>query len=90
MMPSNPFGLINPFFRGAAEAAFGVLFFGGFCTEEQIDIVKEAVSRFRESEIDQSSLPQHEKDIFKQQWRQWLESYAHGFKESLKQQGRLK
>lgn len=72
MMPSNPFGLINPFFRGAAEAAFGVLLFGGFCPEEQIDIVKEAVSRFRESEIDQSSLPQREKEILKQQWRQWL------------------
>lgn len=72
MMPSNPFGLINPFFRGAAEAAFGVLLFGGFCSEEQIDIVKEAVSRFRESEIDQSSLPQREKEILKQQWKQWL------------------
>lgn len=52
--------------------------------------MKEAVSRFRESEIDQSSLPQHEKEILKQQWKQWIESYAHGFKESLKQQGRLK
>lgn len=72
MMPSNPFSLINPFFRGAAEAAFGVLLFGGFCTEEQIDIVKEAVSRFRESEIDQSSLPQREKEILEQQWKLWL------------------
>lgn len=72
MMPSNPFGLINPFFRGAAEAAFGVLLFGVFCAEEQIDIVKEAVSRFRESEIDQSSLPQHEKEILEQQWKLWL------------------
>lgn len=89
-MSGKPVSLISPYFRGAAEAAFGVFLFGGFYTEEQIDMVKAAVSRFRESEIDQSSLPQQEKEGLKQQWKQWLELYVRGFKDLLKQQGRLK
>lgn len=88
-MQSNPTNIFGPYIKGAAEAAFGVFLFGGFYTEQQIEMVKEAISRFKESEIDQSLLPQQEKESIKRQWKQWLDAYVDGFKGELKRQGRL-
>lgn len=85
----NPLNNLDAFYQGSVQAAFSVFLFGGYYTEQQIDIVKEAVSRYRESEIEQSALPLSDKEELKQEWKTWLDTFTQGFKEELKRQGRL-
>ena len=42
-----------------------------------------------EAEIDHSSLTHTEKENQKRQWKQWIDATTHGFKDKLKEEGRL-
>lgn len=83
---NNPFG---PYFAGAFRAALASCFIRGKISEQQIDFVKETISRFRESEIDQSAFPDSTKKEIKSQWKQWLDATAHGIKDELRAEGKL-
>ena len=55
----------------------------------QIDQVKECAKKLKEAEIDHSKLTSAEKENQKQQWKQWIDSTAKGFKDKLKEMGRM-
>lgn len=81
---NNSFG---PYCAGAFRATITSCFIGGKIPEQQIDFVKETLSRFRETEIDQSSNTEKEEMEF--QWKQWLDATTHGIKDELRAEGKL-
>ena len=83
---NNPFGA---YFEGAFRAAIASCFIGGRISEQQIDFVKEVVSRFREAEIDHLSLPDSDREEMKRQWKLWLDATTRGITDELKAAGRL-
>lgn len=82
----NYFG---PYFTGAFRAALTSCFIEGRISEQQIDFVKEIVSRFREAEIENSSISISDKDEQKKQWKQWLDATTCGIKDELRAEGKL-
>ncbi len=77
------------YFEGMLWAAYGVRIMSGSVAEWQIDLVKECVKNLKEAEIDHLALIQTEKENLKQQWKQWIDATNHGFKDKLKEKGRL-
>jgi uncharacterized protein YnzC (UPF0291/DUF896 family) len=83
---------VNPaqaYIEGMLWAAYGVRIINGTVAEWQIDKVKECALKLKEAEIDHSSLTQTEKEEQKHQWKQWQDSTTQGFKDKLKEEGRL-
>ena len=83
---------VNPaqaYIEGMLWAASGVKIISGSVAEWQIDQVKECAKKLKETEIDHSDLTPSEKKNQKNQWKQWLDSTTHGFKDMLKAEGRL-
>ena len=83
---------VNPaqaYIEGMLWAAYGVKIINGTVAEWQIDKVKECAQKLKEAEIDHSSLTQTEKEEQKHQWKQWQDSTTQGFKDKLKEEGRL-
>lgn len=85
-MNINPFG---PYCAGALRAAIASCFMNGRVSEQQIDLVKEAISKFREAEIDHLALPASEKEELKSGWKQWLDATTRGIKAELRAEGKL-
>ena len=83
---NNPFG---PYCAGAFRAAIASCYIGGKISEQQIDFVKETLSRFRETEIDQSAFSDKEKEKMKSQWKQWLDATVQGIKDELRVEGKV-
>ena len=77
------------YIEGMLWAAYGVRIINGTVAEWQIDKVKECALKLKEAEIDHSSLTQTEKEEQKHQWKQWQDSTTQGFKDKLKEEGRL-
>ncbi len=77
------------YYKGVLAAFLGANFFGGFVSEWQIDMVKEDISHFCESQIDHSSYSYQEKENRKLQMKQSLEVYIKGVKDELRAEGRL-
>ena len=82
----NPFG---PYYAGALRTAITSCFINGRISEQQIDFVKEVISKFREAEIDHLAITTTEKDELKNQWKQWLDATTHGIKDELRAEGKL-
>jgi len=83
---------VNPaqaYIEGMFRAAYGVRIINGTVAEWQIDKVKECALKLKEADIDHSSLTQTEKEKQKRQWKQWLDSTTQGFKNKLKEEGRI-
>ena len=83
---------VNPaqaYVEGMLWAAYGVKIISGTVSEWRIDKVKECAQKLKEAEIDHSSLTHTEKEEQKRQWKLWLDSTAQGFKDKLKEEGRL-
>ena len=79
--------VVNPaqaYIEGMLWAAYGVRIING-----TVDNVKECAQKLKEAEIDHSSLTHTEKEEQKRQWKQWLDSTTQGFKDKLKEEGRL-
>lgn len=84
---------VNPaqvYLEGMLWAAFGVKVISDDAYEWQIDAVKESASRFKEMEIDHSSLSLAEKKNQKKLWKQWIDETTRGFKDELKRVGRMR
>ena len=83
---NNPF---EPYCAAAFRAAIASCYIGGKISEQQIDFIKETISRFRETEIDQSAFSNTVKEEMKFQWKQWLDATTHGIKDELRAEGKL-
>lgn len=77
------------YLEGMLWAAYGVRIISGSVAEWQIDQVKECAKKLKEAEIDHSALSLTEKENLKHQWKQWIGATTHGFKDKLKEEGRL-
>ena len=51
--------------------------------------MKEAISKFREAEIDHLAISASEKEELKSGWKQWMETTTQGIKDELRAEGRL-
>lgn len=85
-MNINPFG---PYYAGAFRTAIISCLINGKISEQQIDFVKEVISKFREAEIDHLAMSPSEKEELKKQWKQWLDATTHGIKDELRAEGKL-
>ena len=85
-MNLNPFG---PYYAGALRTAIASCFINGRISEQQIDFVKEVISKFREAEIDHLAILPSEKENLKSQWKQWLDATTQGIKDELRTEGKL-
>jgi hypothetical protein len=83
---TNPFGA---YYAGALKAAISSCFINGRISEQQIDHVKEIVSKFREAEIDHLSLPDSDKEELKRQWKLWIDATTRGVKDELRSKGKM-
>ena len=83
---------VNPaqaYVEGMLWAAYGVKIISCSVAEWQIDQVKECAKKLKEAEIEHSSLTYTEKEEQKRQWKHWIDATTHGFKDKLKEEGRL-
>ena len=53
------------------------------------ELLEEAISKFKEAEIDHSALSDSDKEELKHQWKLWLNTTAHGIKDELRAEGKL-
>lgn len=77
------------YYKGVLAAFLGTNLFSGPVSEWQIDMVKEAISHYCESQIERSSYTSQEKENQKHQMKQSLEVYIQGVKDELNAKGRL-
>ena len=89
MSSTHSIDTAKAYLEGMLLAAYGVKNICGSVAEWQIDQVKECAKKLKETEIDHSALTQIEKEIQKHQWKQWISATTHGFKDKLKEEGRL-
>ena len=61
-MNKNPMG---PYYAGALRTAIASCYINGKISEQQIDFVKEVISKFREAEIDHLAISASEKEEVK-------------------------
>ena len=85
-MNLNPF---VPYYAGALRTAIASCFIDVKISEQQIDFVKEVISKIREAEIDHLAMSASEKEELKSGWRQWLDATTHGIKNELRREGKL-
>lgn len=85
----NNIDTAKAYLEGMLWAAYGVKIISGSAAEWQIDKVKECAKKLKEAEIDHSALTPTEKENLKYQWKQWIDATTHGFKDKLKEEGRL-
>ena len=90
MITINDINPVVTYLKGMLLAAFGVKVISADAEEWQIDAVKELSLRFKEKEIDHSSLTLAEKENQKKLWKQWIDITTKGFKDELKRVGRMK
>lgn len=77
------------YLEGMLWAAYGVKVISCSVAEWQIDQVKECAKKLKEAEINHSALTPTKKEKLKHQWKQWIDATTHGFKDKLKEEGRL-
>ena len=53
-------------------------------SEAQLDCAKELARHYVESEIDKAIFDTSQREILKQQWREWADNACDGFKKTLK------
>lgn len=58
-------------------------------SEAQLDCAKELARHYVESEIDKAIFDTSQREILKQQWREWADNACDGFKKTLKTNNRL-
>lgn len=64
-------------------------FMNGAISENQVDAIKEFITRFCESKIDGLPLSEQEKEEQKHQMKQSADAYNHGIKDGLRMVGKL-
>ena len=85
-METNYFGA---YLEGAFRAAIASGFINGKISEQQIDNLKEAISKFKEYEIEHANIMPESREQLKRQWKQWLEATTQGIKDELRAKAKL-
>ena len=85
-MEANLFGA---YFDGAYRAALASCLINGKIPEQQIDVMKEAITKFREYEIEHAAIMPEKKEELKHQLKQFLDAKTQGIKDELRAEGKL-
>ena len=81
--------IISNYLQGIFWANLGLNMFNVTVFEKDLDSAKEAAERLLEQHIDELSLTIHEKDRIKRERKAENEVLMRGFKDTLKQAGKL-
>lgn len=82
--------VIKNYLQGAFWAEYGMSIFNCSVTEKELDAAKEYAERMIESRIEQDpTLEIIQKEEYKRQLKFWSDSTVRGFKDALKNRGRL-
>lgn len=82
--------MIMDYFQGMFLAALGMSAFKCSVTERELDAAKEYAEKMIESKIDENpTLAKFQKDEYKCQFKGWSDSMVRGFKDALRNGGRL-
>lgn len=85
----NTFNPLEPYYAAAFRTAVMSCLVNGVIQERELDAVKEAISKFKESEIEHSELSYSDKEELKHQWKLWFEATAQGIKDELRAEGKF-
>ena len=77
------------YFKGLYRTNFIAWFMDGAISENQVDAIKESVTKYSESMIDNLPLSVQEKEEQKRKMKQSADAYNHGIKDGLRMVGRL-
>lgn len=89
MNTNSAFNPLEPYYAAAFRTAVMSCLVNGVIQERELNAVKEAISKFKESEIDHSALSSYDKKELKRQWKLWIDAAAHGIKDELRAEGKL-
>jgi uncharacterized protein YnzC (UPF0291/DUF896 family) len=81
--------IAQAYIEGMLWAAFGVRIFSENVAEWHIEAVKKYAKKLKEEEVEHSALTAAEKDEQKRLWKRWIDETTNGFKEELKNEGRM-
>ena len=77
------------YFKGLYRTIMIAWFMDGAISENEVDDIKESITRYCESKIDGLSLSDQEKEVQKHQMKQIADAYNHGIKDGLRMEGKL-
>ena len=75
------------YFKGLYRTIMTERFMDGEISESQVDDIKESITRYIESKIDDLPLSNQEKEEQKRQMKQSADAYNHGIKDGLRMVG---
>ena len=82
--------MIKNYLQGAFWAEYSMSIFNCSVTEKELDAAKEHAEKMIESRIEQDpTLEKIQKEEYKRQLKSWSDSTVRGFKDALKNRGRL-
>lgn len=82
--------VIKNYLQGAFWAEYSMSIFNCSVTEKELDAAKEHAEKMIESSIEQDpTLEKIQKEEYKRQLKSWSDSTVRGFKDALKNRGRL-
>lgn len=78
------------YLHGVYMAILGIYTFPEIkVSEAQLECAKEFAKKYIDSEIDKATSDSSQREILKQQWREWADNACDGFKKTLKANHRL-
>ena len=77
------------YFKGLYRTIMLRWFMDGAISENEVDDIKESITRYCESKIDGLPLSDQEKEVQKHQMKQSADAYNHGIKDGLRMEGKL-
>ncbi len=78
------------YLHGVYMAILGIYTFPEIkVSEAQLECAKEFAKKYIDSEIDKATSDSSQREILKQQWREWADNACDGFKQTLKTNNRL-
>ena len=77
------------YFKGLYRTIMIAWFMDGAISGNEVDDIKESITRYCESKIDGLPLSDQEKEVQKHQMKQSADAYNHGIKDGLRMEGKL-
>lgn len=81
--------ICQAFFEGYIHARATEFLLNGNVTKSQLDDLKETAIECMKSYIDRQEIPEFAKQQFKENYKQWAESFLAGIKTRLRTKGKL-
>ena len=77
------------YFKGLYRTIMIAGFMDGAISENQVNAIKESITKYYERKIDDLPLTDQEKEVQKHWMKQSADAYNHGIKDGLRMEGKL-